>query len=210
MWWTIGLLFIFFIGSFSLWIRNQKDIDIDNKIKIWEVFTKLLSVIIAIAAAVTGFSQYLAQQDRALQQSRIELLQRQIEVAQKKQDNEIRSLNELQALYDEATKLTISFSHTPIASSPEFRKNFSHFDELYYAKLVTHGEGPYVEDAMVRFRQALVDWQETESKPVNLNSLSLKLSDACRNELRAKRKQIDALDSLWKVQADGLAKQLYQ
>ncbi len=66
------------------------------------------------------------------------------------------------------------------------------FDEMYSADLIGV-EGPQLESAMVQFSRALEMWEQSGTKPDDMQQLSLMVSKACTVEIAEMDSQIDDL-----------------
>jgi len=179
------------VAIFARWLKRQS-LDFDKSVKCWDVFVKLLSALTAVVGGAMVFGQYISEQSQ-LEQQRIDLQRKdfyQIVQQEKKELEERRSATN--ALYNEVKAIATRLARSADTNDQAFKDDFAKFDEMYWANLIGV-EGPSVESAMVRFRQAIESWLNSQVKPSDMMELSLELSSACSAEIKELDGQIDDL-----------------
>lgn len=189
---------------FSHIIHRAKDFSPQDKISAWEVFTKVVTTCTAIIAGLLAFVRYIDQRE-------LELAARNYEAARRVREFNLeiyaqsKTLEEgKRVLLNEAADLVSTIATLDDLEGPTAKIATDRFERLYHGQLVLY-EGPAVSKAMIDFRDALLKWQRTGTKPTELlpdersniptplqfskqnsdfmRQLALKLSTACKKEL---------------------------
>jgi hypothetical protein len=153
------------IVFFHRWISSRPDFSRDEIIRSWDVFIKLVAAIVAIVGGLFAILRYTDQQRQELQRER-----------------RIETRNTFQG----AIRASSSLAAFPDLTTPAAALARSEFEQLYLGSMVLV-EGPLVETAMVRFRNAILEWERTGTKPSGLDQLALAVSNACNEELKPLR-----------------------
>lgn len=180
-----------------------------DKLSSWEVFAKIVTTCVAIVAGLLAFVRYIDQRE-------LELAAKNYEAAQKVREFNIRIYAQSttpgqgrRVLLNEATDLVSTLATLDNLKSPTGIIATDRFERLYHGQLVLY-EGPAVSRAMIDFRDAVLKWQRTGTRPTGLlpeersnikeslelsklnsdfmRQLALRLSSACKAEL----KELDA------------------
>ena len=168
--------------GFWLWIRHEPGINLDNGVKCWEVFIKLISAITVVVSGAMVFGKYIEEHAQAAavaaRQADRELALREADLLRQKLAFETEHHVRKVKLLGEAKTVVAR-----IASTKPDAASMTRFNELYQADLIgveeLHGE---VEAAMVRFRRKLRS--ETPAPDESIEDLSLGLSAAVETELK--------------------------
>jgi hypothetical protein len=196
---------------FSRLIRRSEGLSPQDRITAWEVFTKGVTACTAIIAGLLAFVRYIDQRELELAARNYESAQRvrefNIEIyAQSKTFEEGKRV-----LLNEAADLVSTLATLEDLEGPTAKIAMDRFERLYHGQLVLY-EGKAVEMAMIDFRDAMIKWKKSGTKPTELlpeersvndtastdmylklhkkNSdfmrlLALDLSEACEKELKA-------------------------
>lgn len=192
MWWhehwliiLLGLLAlpVISVAAFAWWMSRQPNLNVEDGVKCWDIFVKLISAFTIVVSGVMLFGKYIDQQgqlqlQKATQEQK-ELDLQKAEFLRQKLLFDTERHQRKRALYNEAKKLAAQIANM---ESPD-RDSLKRFDEFYFADLVGVEKlaGP-VEVAMVRFRKKV--HAEIDSPNESLRQLALELSTACETELR--------------------------
>jgi hypothetical protein len=192
MWWqqywttillAILALPILSVAAFAWWLKRWSHVDLENGVKCWEVFIKLVSALTIVVSGAMLFGKYIDQQGQVQSQradhEKNELNLRKAEFLRQKLLFDTERHQRKRVLFDEAKTLAAGIANTEAPSRDALKR----YDELYFAALIgvetLHGP---VEKAMVRFRNKL---KGMEIDPDNsLPQLALELSTACETELK--------------------------
>ncbi len=185
-WWVVlAAILAFpmaFVALFAWWLRRHPNMNVENGVKCWEVFVKLVSAFTVIVTGAFLFGRYIDQQDGLHKQAQLherrELnLQKATFLRQKLQFDTDRQQRK-RSLFSEASTLAAQLANR----GANDRQARNRFDELYYAALIglEEANGP-VERAMIEFRNKLEN--ESSSPEISFGQLSLRLSTACNVEL---------------------------
>lgn len=186
-WWiilsVILVLPLIAIAAFSWWLRRRTDVDLENGVKCWDVFVKLVSALTIVVSGAMIFGKYIDQQkllegDKSEQQRR-ELDFKKAEFLRQKLQFDTERHQRKRTLFDEVKGLAAKLAN---ADTPD-KVTITRFDEMYHASLigVEKVAGP-VETAMVRFRRKLKGLSEAPED--SLDQLALQISTACETELK--------------------------
>jgi hypothetical protein len=187
-WWVvltvILILPLFAIAAFARWLSRKPNIGLEEAVKCWDVFVKLISALTIIVSGAILIGKYVDQREQTERQSR----------AQEQKESNLRSAEFLRQklafdtelhqrrrkLFDEVKLLAARLSNGGKRTEADVRR----FSELYYADLIGIEQlrGP-VESAMVTFRMKLQ--QEHGAPEDSLDQLALKLARACETEMSA-------------------------
>ena len=155
-----------------------------DKFSSWETFAKVITTGIAIVAGLLAFVRYIDQRE-------MELAARNYEAAQKVREFNIEIYSQstnpgqgTRVLLNEATDLVSTIATLDSLETPTGVIATDRFERLYHGQLVLY-EGSAVANAMVNFRDAVLKWQRTKTRPTELmRQLALALSGACKAELK--------------------------
>jgi hypothetical protein len=194
-WWVLfALLLLLPLGAsaiFAWWIR-RKGMDVNESSKCWDVFLKFLSTITAIFVGAFVFAKYVDQKNEADAKARliqeVEYLKGQVNGEDEKQKMRTKLFGDAKSV---VAQLAAATDAKAVSLATPVRQRF---EELYSGSLIgvekRHGE---VERAMVNFRTALNQWEETPAARPDLHQLSVKLSQACVQELKEGEDTIQGL-----------------
>ena len=192
-WWIVLIVILVLpllgVFGFGYWLQGKNDLGLDDSVKCWEAFIKLISAYTVIVSGAMLFGKYIDQQEvlqsgRQLEIAREQSL-REAEFLRQKLNFDIEQYKRSQILLGEAKNLAAR-----LASMETLDKILViRFEELYYADLIgiekLQGN---VEGAMVKYRNKL------KKLPNALNSslydLSLELSKAVEIELNESKQAI--------------------
>jgi len=176
-----------------------------DKFSSWETFGKIITTGIGIVAGLLAFVKYIDQRE-------MELAARNYEAAQKVREFNIQIYSQstnpgqgTRVLLNEATDLVSTIATLDSLETPTGVIATDRFERLYHGQLVLY-EGPAVANAMINFRDAVLKWQRTKTRPTELlpeersntdeplklskqnsdfmKQLALALSRACKAELK--------------------------
>jgi hypothetical protein len=172
------------IAAFARWLNRKPDIGVEEAVKCWDVFVKLISALTIIVSGAILIGKYVDQREQT------EELRR----AQEQRESNLRSAEFLRQkltfdtelhqrrrkLFDEVKLLAARLAAARQPADPDVKR----FIELYNADLIgveqLRGQ---VEAAMVRFRLKL---QQDKGAPEDsLDQLALQLARACETERSA-------------------------
>lgn len=171
------------VAAFAAWLRRRPELAVDDAVKSWDVFIKLISALTVIVSGAILIGKYVDQQEQSDRQR----------MEQQRKENNLRSAEFLRqtlafdterhqrkrTLFNEAKVVAARLANDASPSPADLRR----FSELYDAELigVERFQGQ-VEAAMVRFRARLR--REPEAPPDDLEQLALQLAHACETELK--------------------------
>jgi hypothetical protein len=171
------------IVAFAWWLNRRSTLDVEQGVKCWDVFVKLISAFTLVVSGAMLFGKYIDQQgqlqSQRAEQEQNELNLRKAEFLRQKLLFDTERHQRKRTLFDEVKTLAAGIANS---ESPD-QVSLKRLDELYFAALigVEKRKGP-VESAMVRFRKKLKG--ESDAPVDNLPQLALALSTACEIELR--------------------------
>ena len=171
------------IAVFSWWLRRRSDVDLENGVKCWDVFVKLVSALTIVVSGAMIFGKYIDQQkllenDKSEQQRR-ELDLKKAEFLRQKLQFDTERHQRKRSLFDEVKGLAAKLANE---ETPD-KVTISRFDEMYHASLIgVEKVGGPVETAMVRFRRKLKGLPGAPED--SMDQLSLQISTACETELK--------------------------
>ena len=185
-WWAVLLVILAspLAGAmvFASWLKRQPGLQLDEGVKCWDVFVKVVSAFTVIVSGVVLMGKYVDQRDQVERQR----------ASQEQKETNLRTAEFLRQvlsfdtevhqkrglLFAEAKKIASRLANARSPAAADVQR----FDELYDADLIGL-EGAKVESAMVRFRRKLR--QEVSAPADSLEQLALQLSAACKEELMA-------------------------
>jgi hypothetical protein len=186
-WWVVlvGVLAlpVISVAAFARWLRRQPNLQVDEVVKSWDVFVKLISAMTVVATGAVLIGKYVDQREQSdRQQSMREQKEsnlRSAEFVRQKLTFDTERHQRKRKLFDEVKLLAARLGHAGTPAAADVRR----FVELYDADLigVEQFQGP-VEAAMVRFRRKLD--REPDAPADSLEQLALQLAHACETEMR--------------------------
>jgi len=190
---------------FSRVLRRAEGFSPNDRIAAWEVFAKVVTTCAAIIAGLLAFVRYIDQRELELAASSYEAAQKVREVNISIYAQSTFPDHGRRVLLNEATDLVSTLATLDDLRSPTGVISTDRFERLYHGQLVLY-EGPSVSEAMIDFRDAIIKWQKTGTRPTKLlpdersntkklfelsktnsdfmRQLALRLSKACQEELR--------------------------
>jgi hypothetical protein len=162
---------------FALWVR-KRPWELKDKVAAWDPFIKVMAVSGAVIVGLAAFERYLEQRQQELATSMIERAKGRNEAFQQ--------------------AMTTSSAIATAESLRGMEEAVTAFWRLYWGELARF-EGPSVAGAMIQFGRQLQSWQQTGQKPTDMTQLSLRLAHACREEIDAYEKQIEAVRNRYSV-----------
>ena len=171
------------VAAFAWWLERRPQLQVEEVVKSWDVFIKLISAFTVIVSGAILIGKYVDQQEQVDRQR----------AGQEKKENNLRSAEFLRqtlafdterhqrkrTLFNEAKVIAARLANDASPTQADVRR----FAELYDADLIGverfHGE---VEKAMVRFRSKLR--REPDAPREGLEQLALQLAHACETELK--------------------------
>ncbi len=198
------LILVGFIASAIAYWRILKRADGLTTADRVERFSKIITTLAAILASLLAFFRYLDQRELELETRKLEFAQTIREFNLQLYSDSKTKAEAKRVFLNEATDLVATLATQNDLNNPTATIALDRFERLYHGQLVLY-ENVEVSDAMIDFRDALLKWKSTGSKPSGLGStertnlshaigidkrnsdfmrqLSLNLSNACNDLL---------------------------
>jgi hypothetical protein len=187
-WWVVlGVVLtlpLVCVAAFAAWLRRRPDLHVDDAVKCWDVFVKLISALTVIVSGAILIGKYVDQREQADRQQAMQQQKesnlRSAEFLRQKLTFDTERHQRQRTLFNEAKLVAARLADAASPAPADVRR----FSELYDAELIGveqfQGE---VEGAMVRFRRKLR--REPGAPEDSLEQLALQLARACETELKA-------------------------
>lgn len=177
--WPLAALIILPLVSsvaFHFWLRRQKQLDHDQKLKSWDIFFKMIATVTLIVSGMIAVGKYLEDRNRYLAQS---IRQHDREIQQREHELNMRLFNETSNVYGEFLDVTAKLTFGDKFDEELVRQ----FHQLYHGRLMMV-ENVEVAKLAREFKTRLDGWQVSEPDHQRLSMLSLQLAAECRNHLQ--------------------------